>query len=198
MGLPVNNPVRKYNMKEQISPLIAKSYSEKEALKYQRYQINDKDMQDIVKAGKEVLRNFPLKPNCCAPMSAIWTGIIRDHCPHIPIYTIAGSLDFKGRKIFGGSENNTYYEEGFSGIKPNWDGHCWIVVGDYIGDASFLHTARQSSAWLKEMVMRIFESNAYLIIDSSNELKKLDLHYTPHYVPTTQQIDGLILSIGKF
>ena len=184
-------------MKKELSKLIKQSYSEEEASKYIEFNLTENDSALINSFAKGIFENSPNLHNCCVPMSALWTAIIRDNT-NIPVHMIAGSLDMMGRRLFG-SNVITEYKKAFSESNLNWDGHCWVVFGDYIGDISLLRTAYSENTpkWLEEMICQKFGKRKGALLAKPSELLKCDLVYTPHYVVKDSEITDLVNSIPE-
>jgi hypothetical protein len=185
-------------MRQELSELVKQSYSEKEASTYVEYRLTQEDYGVIVESAKHVLLNFPLIPNCCAPMSAIWTAMIRDHTD-IPVHMVAGNLDMMGKRIFGDNKNMSDMNQAFSESNLDWDGHCWVVFGDYIGDISIFRTAysEQSPEWLGKMVRTRFGEGRGMLLATPSQILEHGLIYTPSYVLKDLEITGLVKSIRR-
>jgi hypothetical protein len=183
-------------MRQEVSELIKQSYSEKESSTYVEYSLTQEDCKLIVESAKQVLLKFPSIPNCCAPMSAIWTAMIRDHTD-IPVHMVAGNLDMMGKRIFGDNKNMPNMNQAFSESNLDWDGHCWVVFGDYIGDISLFRTAysEQSPEWLGKMVRDRFGERRGMLLATPSQMLEDGLIYTPSYVLKDLQITGLVKSI---
>jgi hypothetical protein len=185
-------------MRQELSELIKQSYSEKEASTYVEYSLTQEDCKLIVESAKLVLLNFPSIPNCCAPMSAIWTAMLRDRTDiDIPVHMVAGNLDMMGKRIFGDNKNMLNMNQAFSESNLDWDGHCWVVFGYYIGDISLFRTAysEQSPEWLRKMVRDRFGEGRGMLLATPSQMLEHGLIYTPSYVLKDLQITGLVKSI---
>lgn len=177
---------------KDIEALIAESYTREEALAYSAYKISKEDHATIVAIAQYILKEFPQRPNCCVPMSAMWVTMVRDKTK-IPMHMVAGSLDFQKKRIFGDTDDMESLSKNFSKGSLNWNGHCWVVCGKYVGDISFFRTAYNSPAWLKNMVTETFGIGKGLLWAEQKSLITLDLEYIPKYVLNAQQIeDGAI------
>ncbi|OKH38113.1 hypothetical protein NIES2119_11185 [[Phormidium ambiguum] IAM M-71] len=183
-------------MKIELSELIKQSYSENEASKYVECSLTKEDYGLIVESAKGILDNFPSIHNCCAPMSAIWTAMIRDNTD-IPAYMVAGSLDIMGKRIFGDNMNTHDMSQTFSKSNLDWDGHCWVVFGDCIGEISLFRTAysKHSPQWLREMIRSQFGEGRGMLLATPSKLLEHGLVYTPSYVLKDSEITGLVKSI---
>ena len=183
-------------MRQKLSELIKSSYSENEASKYVEYCLKDQDYGLIVDLAEKVLSDFPAIHNCCAPMSAIWTAMIR-HYTDIPVHMVAGSLDMRGKRIFGHTMNTDDMSQTFSESNLDWQGHCWVVFGDCIGDISLFRTAysEHTPEWLGEMISSQFGEGRGMLLGTPSQLLKYGLVYTPSYVLQDSEITGLLSSV---
>ena len=182
-----------YNNLSALGHLISQAYSEDEAIKSDSYRISNDEATLIAESGRYILNAYPSLPNSCAPMSAIWAAMIRDKTS-IPTYLVAGCLDLNGKRIFGG--DSTINNDGtlFDASNPCWDGHCWTVFGNVIGDISFFRTALSTTApdWLKDMVLKSFGGKKGALLGELVYLESMGLKYNPKYVATDLQISSLI------
>jgi hypothetical protein len=183
-------------MKQELSELIKHSYSEKEASKYVEYSLTQEDYDLIVDSAKSVLDYFPSIHNCCVQMSALWTILIRDHTD-IPVHMVAGNLDMMGRRIFGNNMNAHDMSKSLSESNLDWDGHCWVVFGDRIGDISLFRTAysEHTPEWLGEMIRSKFGEDRGMLLATPSNLLEYGLVYTPSYVLQDSEITDLARSI---
>ncbi|MEH2006476.1 hypothetical protein [Nostoc sp.] len=129
-------------------------------------------------------------------MSAMWTAMIRDNT-NIPVHMIAGSLDMRGRRIFGNDKNMHEINDAFSKSNLDWDGHCWVVFGDDIGDISLFRTAysQESPEWLRNIIRTQFGEGRGMVLAPPSKMLENGLVYTPRYVLKNSEITGLIKSI---
>jgi hypothetical protein len=91
-----------------------------------------------------------------------WGGTSRaivmlEHVGTKPAYVVAGSLYAGDMRIFG-EDVEFDGKARFSETNMSWDGHAWIVYGDWLADVSLFRTADsdKSSPALKEHVKRQF------------------------------------------
>lgn len=132
-------------------------------------------------AGKGVLKLFPNVPRACALMTALWVVFIRSNTKY-PIYAIAGSLLVDGIHVFGRTSSENQIKEAFTCTNLDWDGHCWIVFGNLIGDISLFRTAYsdKSPPALKEKVISEFGEGRGILIVPLDFLTKLGIILNMH------------------
>lgn len=77
----------------------------------------------------------------CALMSAAYS-IALEKLGTQPGYVVAGSLYIGDKRIFG-EHKELDGKVLFSKSHPDWNGHAWIVYGDYLADVSVFRTAER-------------------------------------------------------
>lgn len=179
-------------MDQQLFSLIESSYSTTEAETALSFRPSEHDAELLMDAGKEVLNLFPNVPGACALMTAMWVAFIRDNTK-CPIYAIAGSLLINGIHVFGSTSSTNQIKEAFTCTNLNWDGHCWVIFGNLIGDISLFRTAYsdKSPPALKEKVISKFGEGRGLFIAPLNSLEELGIIYHPQYALTDDEITHL-------
>jgi len=175
-----------------LSRLITESYDAVEAESALSFQPTDSALQKLLEAGKAVLSSFPYKPGACTLMSAMWTALIRDNTEY-PIHAVAGSLFIDGHHLFGSDSTANQRKGAFKGINLDWDGHCWIIFGNLIGDVSLFRTAYSNASprVLKEKVLSVFGEGRGLFVMPADTTTKRGIRYEPKYVLTDDEITGL-------
>lgn len=190
-------------MNREMIELITKYSGRDVALQYRNYHISDYDLRYIKSAAEYTLEQSPDSPGNCASMNAVLAIQIIENTT-IPTFLVAGRLVFKGCIIFGGQSEMIHLARNdfkLEHITDNrWDGHIWIVAGDYVIDISFLHTAcaESSPGWLKQMMVGKFDPlnrNQYILC-TKNQLKDLDLHYKPQRILNGEEIESLVASFA--
>lgn len=174
-----------------IKEFIKKSYSTEESEKYIDDELDQQQLETVKRCGLEVLKYVPPMSFACAYMSAIWVELARKE--GLNAYMVAGKLDLHGRRIFD-------YEDSIEKNETvqNWNGHCWAIFNGTIGDASFFRTAysNTSPAWLTKMVQQSFGQGRGMVIGSHADMGKMGLQYSPHYVFTDYQLDGILNALS--
>ena len=173
----------------KVTELVRISYSDEAAVAYEQFAPDKSLLQKVATEGNEVLKHFPRLPGACAVMSALYGAILQNKHPGMPIHVIAGRLAVNGRSVFGGAIQTTNWNEAFGQSNPSWDGHCWVVCGDWIADISLGRTAYSvgSPAILTRFVRQEFGNKVGLIMTRNDE----QLRYEPLHVLTDEQITGL-------
>lgn len=180
-------------MKSDLSCLIAESYDATEADRAIAFQPSEFAVEQLVDAGREVLTRFPYKPGTCALMTAMWTAFIRDNTEY-PIHVVAGALIIDDKLVFGADPSANQTKGAFSGTNLDWDGHCWIVFGNLIGDVSLFRTAYSDASpfLLKKKILAEFGEGHGLFLCSAEDLARTGIRYDPQYVLTNDEITGLL------
>ena len=180
---------------EKIKDLIKDSYSDKDADLAMQFQFSQEAVNLLMESGLEVLKRISSKPGACAQMTAIWTAFVRDNSDY-PIHAVAGSLSIDNSNFFFEHSSKDDIKLAFAENNMDWDGHCWIMLGNYIGDASIFRTAYQGlNSTLKNYITSRFGTGRGLLIASIDDLKKMGIVYNPQYILTDSEITGLIKGI---
>lgn len=179
-------------MSHDLYSLIEASYGRAQADAARLFHPNKADTQQLVEAGQAALETVPYAPGACAHITATWAAFIRDNTD-CPIHAVAGSLLIDETVVFGNSTEASGFRDAFSGGNPDWDGHCWIVFGNLIGDASLFRTAYSSKSppALKEKVKREFGAGRGLFVSPIETPAKVGIIYEPKYVLTDGEITAL-------
>ena len=127
---------------EGIGKLIAESYGAESANAYRAFEPAASELDDLSEAGQTLLRVFPQLPGACLMMSALYEVGIRA-VTKSPVYVVAGSFSVKGVRIFG-DDSDIDGAVRFSKSDQTWDGHAWLVFGNYLADVSVFRTAYSS------------------------------------------------------
>lgn len=173
-------------MDDIVKELIEKSYSIHESLEFSNFHLDEDSINQIGKSGDRVLKVFPCIPSSCVPMTAMWVADIRDNLK-IPVYAVTGSLDIDGRKIFG--DESIHNKSGNASNNLDWDGHCWMIVDEYVCDISLFRTAYSnfSHPVLKQKVIDEFGKDRGLLMATVKNLLELGFKYTPTDILTDQE-----------
>ena len=174
--------------------LIVKSHGQSEADRYASYVPTDDDFRNALNVGLEVLRRTSPRPGSCAHLNALWTAILRDH-PRLPAHCVAGDLRARGKLAFGGSAQG--FERPFEASNGAWDGHCWMVLGDRIGDLSIFLTAYSlpPASNLRATVLQQFGPGRELLFERMDGVLEAGLEYVPRHVVTDEQITALVQGV---
>ena len=180
-------------MNTNLRQLIMNSYDDTEAERAISFHPSESVVEKLVDAGREVLTRFRYTPGACALMTAMWAAFIRDNTGY-PIHAVAGILIIDNQLVFGSNHSTKEIKSAFSGINFDWDGHCWIVLGNLIGDVSLFRTAYsdKSPFVLKKNILSEFGEGRGLFLCPSENIVRTGIYYDPKYVLTDNDITGLI------
>jgi hypothetical protein len=105
----------------------------------------------------------------------------------IPRFIYGAEGEFDGKKLFAQSN-------------LDWDGHAWVVCGDWLGDVSILRTARsgRSHPKLKAHLEEKFGSRTGLFAGKIATIAEDGLRYEPRYVLTLDQVNALTRGADLF
>jgi len=171
--------------------LIAASCGQPAADAYAAFQMTDEARSAMIEVGTALLRQHPPFPGACALMSALYVQGLRARLS-CPVHLVAGELDVDGVRVFG---RTGLLSEPMPFLRSDldWDGHMWVMVGDYVADISLLCTGRSPEGHpsLKCMMAREFAAQDGLVIVKMADARRLGLDYLPDYVLTQEEIEGL-------
>ncbi len=172
--------------------LIANSRGPGAASSFQAFKITEADKAQMAEVGCNLLKVFPKRPGACIVMSALYALGIRKAAPHVPTYVIAGDLFVGESRVFG-DDSDVNGEVRFSHSHPSWDGHAWLVAGDFLADVSIFRTAYspKSPPLLAAHVTKEFGTGRGLFISPIETTGQSGLVYVPKYVLTEEQLEAL-------
>jgi len=175
--------------------LIAASHGPVAAESHRTLVPTQPQLDAVTATGTDVLIHFPPMPGGCALMSAVYVVRLQIVIPEVPVYAVAGSLSIGATCVFGEGAASRDWQSAFDESTRSWDGHCWVVFGDYIADISIFRTAysNRSPPLLANHVRERFGEGRGILIGKSAQLRKEGLHYEPQYVLTGSQITGLFM-----
>ena len=172
--------------------LIAESFGEVAAEQWSDLAVGEDDKRKLADAGRQVLQLFPGRTSyACCLMSAAYS-VMLEHVGTKPAYVVAGSLYAGDMRIFG-EDVEFDGKARFSETNMSWDGHAWIVYGDWLADVSLFRTADsdKSSPALKEHVKRQFGHGKGLYACKLGSEVEHGFRYQPRYVLTLDQVNAL-------
>jgi hypothetical protein len=178
----------------QIKALIADSFGSDAAEVWERLSLTQPQIETLRDAGQEVLAYFPTRPGACLLMSAVY-AIRLEKIDAAPAYVIAGSLYAGDTRVFG-EDSAMNGRERFSRPDPSWNGHAWIISGNYLADVSIFRTAYSqfSPPLLAAHVRQEFGIGKGLMICKIEEAIRSGLRYEAQYVLNRDQVDALFFS----
>lgn len=154
-----------------------------------RPPLKDEEFDALVTTGHQVLRVFPNKAGACVMMSALYVGRLH-HLGHRSARLVGGTLAIDGSIVFGRSGIST----SFTRSNLDWNGHAWILFGEYLADVSLVITAYgdggRKRAWKHVRALR--RPNQRLYIATPDAAASEDrLTYTPQHLFTDDEIARL-------
>jgi hypothetical protein len=178
--------------------LIIATYGADAAEAWAKCSLGDADREKLVEAGRRTLDLFPGRmPHACALMSAVYfVALEKLEAPHA--YVVAGSLYVGNTRVFG-EDGDINWKSRFATSNLDWDGHAWIVCGDWLADASILRTAasKGSAPALSRYVEETERADLGLMACKLNVLERTGLRYLPQYVLPQDQVDALVRGAWK-
>jgi len=174
-----------------VSELIAETYGPEEAQRHLSSEISRADRERAEEAGDVVLTRSRVASRFCIYLSAMWTAILRDVFS-LPAYCVTGDLRVRGQLVFGSSDPMVARTPGIS--NEQWDAHCWLVLGPYLGDASIFRTAYAQSdrSNLKQAIVEQFGLGCGLMLMRDPEWLAEGFEYIPKYVLPDDVLRGAI------
>jgi hypothetical protein len=185
-------------MDKKIFNLIEESYDKEQAKVASQFKLSKDAIEILIKASKDVLVKISDKPGACAHMSALLAGFVQNDTDY-PIHVVAGSFSIDGYTYFRNDKSSDSINTGFKSFNLDWDGHCWIMLGDYVGDISIFRTAYLGyDNRLRDTIISRFGEGKGFLFDTINNLKGKGLVYNPRYVLKYDEITGLLKGIDTF
>jgi hypothetical protein len=172
--------------------LIAQSFGAEAAEEWSRSTVGDEDKAKLAEAAHRVLELFPGRmPGACSPMSAMYS-IALEAMGERPAYVIAGSLYVGDTRVFG-EDGELDGKAVFSQTNLSWNGHAWVVYGDYLADVSIGRTATsdKSPPALKEHVERLGATGRGLFAYKLGTESREGFRYEPQYALTRDEVNAL-------
>jgi hypothetical protein len=127
-----------------VRDLITASFDASAAEAWSQFTGGEAEKIVLREAALKVLGLFPGRmAGQCALMSAAYS-IALEKLGTQPGYVVAGSLYIGDKRIFG-EDKDFDGKVLFSESNPDWNGHAWIVYGDYLADVSVFRTADAGS-----------------------------------------------------
>jgi hypothetical protein len=167
--------------------LIAGTHGQSAARAYRTYSLSLPDREEAGQIGQGVLAYFDRIAGACTGLSAVYASALKGMAG-LPAYVVAGSLTADGAKIFG--DGKPFDGKAlFSQSNPSWDGHVWVMIGDYVADISIGWTARFGGPpKLASVIEREMGPRAGLLIVKWRDAPLSGLTYSPQYVLSDDQV----------
>jgi hypothetical protein len=172
--------------------LIAESYTTAAVGAYRVFVPTDAQLKLLEKIGRDVLVCFPPMPGACILMSAMYAAGLQRELPDVPIHVAAGALSIGQTRVFGDDSVKDWHSV-MAKSNPSWEGHSWVVFGEYIADVSIFRTAysKYSPPLLAQHVIERFGTGRGLMIAKTSTLRGDGFVYTPEYVLREGEITSL-------
>lgn len=172
-------------------PLLAmiETSNSREAMEQVRdYAPDNKAFEILEEMSKDMLTTVRPEGSSCVLMSALLAVSLEEPLGTV-IPVVAGALKLDGEYMYG-SNRSFDGQRVFSTNEMDWDGHCWLLVGDYIVDISLGRTARHRHcrAVLAQRVISAFGQHVGMIAVTEAGARKIGLRYLPRYVLTPDQV----------
>lgn len=168
--------------------MIEASHSRQAMEQIRDYALDDQAFNIFEEMSKDMLTTVRPEGSSCVLMSALLSISLEEPLGTV-IPVVAGALKLDGEYMYG---NNRSFDgqHVFSTNEIDWDGHCWLLVGDYIVDISLGRTARQGHcrAVLAQRVFSAFGEHVGMIAVTETGARKVGLRYLPRYVLTPDQV----------
>lgn len=174
-----------------LSDLITASFDADAAEAWSKFTVGEADKLVLQEAANKVLKVFSGRvPGQCALMSALYS-LALEKLGTKPGYVVAGSLYVGDRRIFG-EYCKFDGKQLFSKSNLDWNGHAWIVYGDWLADVSVFRTADGGSPrLLSKHVAKEYGRGRGFCAWKMATMDKNGLRYVPQYVLTQEQVDAV-------
>jgi hypothetical protein len=172
----------------QLSKLIAQQHGWPAAKAFKSYEMTEADQIALSQCAVALLKMFPAAPNASAMMSAALAVALERHMKG-PIHVVAGTLVVEGEPVFG--DRQPFDASALFGAPtPAWNGHAWVMIGDYIVDISIFRTAYSADgpAKLAQHIDLHFGTGKGLYVDQWKRTRRVGLHYEPQYVLSADEV----------
>ncbi|WOH59931.1 hypothetical protein [Bradyrhizobium sp. BWC-3-1] len=179
-------------MPEDLRTLITASFDADVAESWSKFTVSEAEKLVLRDAALKVLGLFPGRmAGQCALMSAAYSSVL-ERLGAQPGYVVAGSLYLGDKRIFG--ENKKFDgRELFSKSNLDWNGHTWIVHGDYLADVSVFRTADAGTQrLLSKYIEKEYGRGRGFCAWPIAGMDPNGLRYVPQYVLTQDQVDALM------
>lgn len=185
-------------MQSLISSLIERAYPTTEVARYEAFKVEKEQWTVTNDVGKLVVSKISRSPGQCVPLNVVWCAILRDRA-HFPAHAVVGDLFVDGVKVYGEGVTPADCVRIFSGetIDLDWNGHCWMMLGDYVCDASIFDTAESPFAHrsLRGLLKKMTMPESRLLIANREELSRVGLRFVPNYVLDDHEVSRVCQSV---
>jgi hypothetical protein len=177
---------------EQAARLVEATYGKAERARFLGFDPADDVLAQVAEAGRVVLARSPPISGACTYMTAAWVSVLRG-AYGLPAYFAVGDLRVRGRWAFRVRDARTLAGQ-LDESSDRWDGHCWLLLGNHVGDMSVCRTAyaQPEGSNLRAAVLDEFGPGRGLFLSRRGRLSDRGFEYTPMYVASDEQIDALV------
>ncbi|PZV23218.1 MAG: hypothetical protein DCF12_19255 [Snowella sp.] len=183
----------------KLAELIEKTYGKPERRKFESLTLSEKDFNAIREIGLEVLLKFPDLPGVCAPMCATYLAYWEQK-PRPRMFMVAGEFLVNDLRVWGYDEMSATIQDDLAKSNLSWDGHYWLVLGEYIIDPSVFRTAysEKSPPILKQHILREFGENGGMFVSNAAGLTEKRLQYIPYAVLSYDQVTSIVFGAESY
>lgn len=173
--------------------LIQATHTRADAQTFQRHVVSENDKSVLAEVGATVLAAYKPVAGACTLLSAAYASLMHAATAS-PVHVVAGNLFADGVRVFGGDLPVT--RRTFERSDLSWDGHAWVMLGNYVADISLCRTARSPAcpAALSVLAAREFGPKTGLVILKSQDAALSGLRYSPRFVLPRNQVETLARS----
>ncbi|WP_156918354.1 hypothetical protein [Bradyrhizobium sp. Cp5.3] len=178
-------------MPGNLRELITASFDAAAANAWSKFTVGEADKRVLNEAALKVLKIFPGRmPGQCALMSALYS-LALEKLGSQRSYVVAGSLYIGDKRVFG-EDNEFDGKELFSNSNVDWDGHAWVVYGDWLADVSVCRTADAGTPRiLSKYIAKELGKGKGLLASRMAAIDPSGIRYVPQYVLTQDQVDAV-------
>jgi hypothetical protein len=169
-------------MPGSLRELITASFDAAAADAWSKFTVGEAEKLVLHEAALKVLKAFPGRmPRQCALMSALYS-LALEKLDSRRGYVVAGSLYIDDKRVFG-EDKEFDGKELFSKSNLDWDGHAWVVYGDWLADESVCRTADAGSPRILSKYIAK-ELGKGLLACRMAAMNPFGIRYVPQYVLT--------------
>lgn len=178
-------------MPGDLRELITASFDATAADTWSKFTVGAADKLVLHEAALKVLKVFPGRiPGQCALMSALYSLALAKLGSQRG-YVVAGSLYIGDKRVFG-EDKEFDGRELFSKSDLDWDGHAWVVYGDWLADVSVCRTADAGSPRiLSKYIANELGKGKGLLACRMAAMAPTGIRYVPQYVLTQDEVDAV-------
>jgi hypothetical protein len=168
--------------------MIEASHSREAMQQFRDYELDDRAWDIFKEMSQGMLTAVRPEGSSCVIMSALLATALEEPLGTV-VPVVAGALKLDGEYMYG-SHRTFDGRRIFSENGAYWDGHCWILLVNYIVDISLGRTARQGHCRgpLARRVLSAFGEHVGMIALTESSTSETGLLYLPRYVLTSDQV----------